>query len=411
MSKHRERDRQRARQRRLCPTRLLVALQIAMGLLVLLTAVGIALLWPQGEGIVRPPESRLPETERAEVVAVTRTDCQVPDADGCLEAKVELITGPDKGETTSFITGEAANDVTVQVGDQLRVTKTRVPEGGVIGGVEVPPYSLNDFERREPMYWLLGIFALIVLAAGRLHGLRALVGLGISLAVVIWFVVPAILDGREPLLVAIFGSFAVMLATIPVAHGLGPKTIAASFGTALSLLLTIALVTTFTKLAHITGFSAGDEVAYLKAYAENLSIQGLLLAGIVIAALGVLDDVTVSQSSTVMALRRADPTQGFGQLFTGALSVGKDHITATVNTLFLAYVGASLPVLLIFSVGDIDFGYAFNSEGVASQVIATLTGSIGLIAAIPITTALAALMAQHLPIEQLADEHGHVHVH
>ncbi len=407
----RERRREKARQQRQPPSRLLWWLRAAMLLLLLGTVAGIVALWPSGDSIVQPPESRLPDTERAEVIGVNETECPVPDADGCVEATVRLLSGPDTGDTTQFIVGQSANEVLVDVGDKIRVVKSQVPEGTRIEGVEVPAYGFTDFERSEPGYWLAAAFVLIVLVFGRWHGLRALAGLGISLAVVLGFIVPSILHGQQPLLVAIFGSFAVMLATIPVAHGLGPKTIAASFGTALSLLLTIALVTFFTRIAHITGFSAGDEVAYLKAYADSLSIQGLLLAGIVIAALGVLDDVTVSQSSTVMALRRANPALGFGELFTSAIAVGRDHITATVNTLFLAYVGASLPVLLIFSIGDVDVGYAINSESVNSQIIATLTGSIGLIAAVPITTFLAALMATRLDQSELQDDHAHGHSH
>lgn len=386
-------------------------LRAALGLVALATVVGMVLLWPGGPGIVQPPESRLPDTERAEVVEVAKTECQVPDAQGCLKARAELLTGVDKGNSAEFIVGEAANEVTVNVGDRILVVKSQVPEGAEIGGVEVPPYGFSDFERTRPIYALVIGFVAIVLLAGGWHGLRSLAGLAISLAVVVAFVVPAILDGQPPLLIAVIGSMGVMLATIPVAHGLGPKTIAASLGTAVSLLLTIALAVLFTKIAHITGFSAGDEVAYLKAYADNLSIQGLLLAGIVIGALGVLDDVTVSQASTVLALRRANPSQRFRELFGGALGVGRDHITATVNTLFLAYVGASLPVLLIFSVSDVSANFAVNSEAVAAQIIAALTGSIGLISAVPITTALATVMAQRMPADLIDEADLHTHAH
>ena len=142
----------------------------------------------------------------------------------------------------------------------------------------------------------------------------------------------------------------------------------------------------------------------------GLSIQGLVLAGMVIGALGVLDDVTVSQASTVMALRRANPALGFRRLFGEGLTVGRDHLAATVNTLVLAYAGTALPVLLIFTDQRIGFSEAVNREPVAEQIVAGLVGSTGLIAAVPLTTALAALLATRLPQWAVPDEpHDHAH--
>jgi uncharacterized membrane protein len=230
----------------------------------------------------------------------------------------------------------------------------------------------------------------------------------VSLGIVVLFVVPAILEGGPPLGVAVIGSLAILLVTIPLAHGLGPKAIAACLGTAAALLLTAGLAELATDLAHITGFSS-DEATFLSAANEDLSIQGLLLAGIVIGALGVLGDLTVTQASVVMALRRADPTAGVGRLFREALEVGHDHIAATVNTLVLAYVGASLPVLLVFSVAGTSASDAVNSEIVAGEIVAILVGSIGLIAAVPITTGVAALLATRLERDRLGDAPGHAH--
>ena len=409
----RERRREDARRRRVgSPThnsRLVLALQAALGLLALVVVTGLALLWPDG-GKINRPESRLPATLRAEVIAVEKTGCSVRDTDACLQAKARLLSGRDEGDIAEFVVGEAGAEVEVGVGDKVRVIRNKVPVQAEIDGVDIPPYSFNDFERRGPTYALAAAFALLVLVAGRWHGLRALAGLVASLGVVVLFIVPALLEGRQPLLVALFGALAVMLLTIPVAHGIGPKTIAATFGTTLSLLLTLGLALLFTKLAHLTGFS-GDEITYLRTYVGDLSIQGLLLAGVVIGALGVLDDVTVSQASTVMALRAANETLPFRELFTRATSVGRDHITATVNTLVLAYAGASLPILLTFSLGQAPFQEALNSEAVASQVIATLVGSIGLITAVPITTAVAAALAVRFSTQDLAQDTSHGHVH
>jgi len=194
-----------------------------------------------------------------------------------------------------------------------------------------PVYTLADFERRAPILWLALAFAALVIVFGRLRGALSLVGLTISLAVILAFVVPAILDGHPPLAVAVVGSLAVMLATVSLAHGWGPKSLAAMLGTAVSLALVAVLALTFTNLTHLTGLSSEEATLLLQSGAD-VSLEGLLLAGIVIAALGVLDDVTVSQASTVLALRAANPTLGFRQLYARALRVGQDHVSATVNT-------------------------------------------------------------------------------
>ena len=175
----------------------------------------------------------------------------------------------------------------------------------------------------------------------------ALIGLSASLVVVFAFIVPGMLAGRPPVAVAAVGSIAVMLITISLAHGVGAKSLAAMLGTAISLALTVTLAVVFSNLTHLTGLG-GEAASFVMVGGSGVSLQGIVIAGMVVGALGVLDDVTVSQSSTVMALRRANPELTAGQLYREALAVGQDHVAATVNTLVLAYVGASLPILLVF---------------------------------------------------------------
>ena len=259
------------------------------------------------------------------------------------------------------------------------------------------------------MLLLAGLFVLVVLLFARLKGALSLVGLALSLLVVVVFVVPAILDGKGPVAVAIVGSLAIALITIPLAHGLHAKSLAAILGTCASLLLTAGLAVAFTELTHLTGFSS-EEATYLQLGSGDFSLQGLLIAGMVIGALGVLDDVTITQASTVLALRDANPSLGLRDLVARAMRVGRDHVSATVNTLVLAYVGAALPVLLIFSASDLGAGEVVNLELVAKEVVSTLVGSIGLIAAVPITTVLAAalgLAAPPGPVEEGVPLHGH----
>jgi uncharacterized membrane protein len=281
-----------------------------------------------------------------------------------------------------------------------------IPAGAEPGAVD--PYALVEVDRRSSMLWLLLAFAGLVIVFGRLRGALALVGLGVSVLIVVEFVIPALLDDKPPVAVALVGAFAVMLVTIALAHGLGPKSLAAILGTGASLVATVLLALLFTNVADLTGFSS-EEATLLQANDPTLSLTGLVIAGILIGALGVLDDVTVSQASTVMALRRANPTQRARELYRGALSVGRDHVAATVNTLVLAYAGASLPILLVFGIADTEFADTINREAVAEQVIAMLVGSIGLILAVPVTTALAATLATRLPAKEVSAGAPHPH--
>jgi uncharacterized membrane protein len=380
---------------------------VAAGLAVA-TIVGLIVLWP-GEVETGVAEGILVDSEQGTVERVEETVCPGLIGQNCRQVYVRLESGPESGRLVRLQLGGAGSlDPDVDPGDELLVTKTPEPPQGA-DAVTGSGYSFVDFERRGPMLWLALIFVAAVLLLGRLRGALSLVGLAVSLALVLVFVVPSILDGNEPLAVAVTGALAIALVTIPLAHGLGAKSMAALLGTALSLLLTAALAVLFTNLTNLTGQSS-EETVFLQLGQADLSLEGLLLAGMVIGALGVLDDVTISQASTVLALRRANPALGFGELFGRALQVGRDHVSATVNTLVLAYVGASLPALLLFSAADLGVTEVVNFEIVAKEVVATLVGSIGLVAAVPITTALAALLALREDPEKLAGaEPAHAH--
>jgi len=380
--------------------------RLVIAALALTTLIGMIALWPNDDGGATLGEGLAATTESAEVTAVESFQCPEPQTGTCRQAMIELQSGPDAGGNAEVDLGPEGVEPAIAVGDQLRVAANpTVPEQG--GAVA---YSIVDFERKAPMLWLALMFAALVIVFGRARGALSLVGLGLSLAVVLGFIVPSILEGNSPLLVAFVGSLAVMLVTIPLAHGLGPKSLAAILGTAVSLLLVIGLAEAFTQLTNLTGISS-EEAAILQVNDFGIDLRGLLIAGMVIGALGVLDDVTVSQASTVLALKAANPGQGFRELYARAIAVGQDHVSATVNTLVLAYVGSALPALLIFGSGDIGALEAANLELVAKEIVGTLVGSVGLIAAVPITTALAGLLATRLPGEQLsaAAVAGHSH--
>jgi len=370
------------------------------------TLVALAILWPGHAH--RAFQSVVTPSDRATVIGIVDRPCGATVSTDCRRVRIHLDGGDDRGGTGIIQWNANGTDPPVHLGDKIRVVSAPPVPG--YDEENVAFYTLVDYQRGGALIALLLVFALLVVGLSRWRGLLSLVGLGVSLAVVLLFIVPGVLNGKPPVTMAIVGSLAVMFVTVLLAHGAGPKSIAALLGTTLTLLLTAALAVFFTHLSRLTGL-AGDEAFALRLADPGVSLQGLLIAGMIIAALGVLDDVTVSQSSIVLSLRAANPQLGYRELFRRAMHVGRDHVSATVNTLVLAYAGSSLPVLLIFASGALPLGQAVNLELVSEQVVATLVGSIGLIVAVPATTALAGLLAMRLPRDQLeaAAAHGHAH--
>lgn len=258
-------------------------------------------------------------------------------------------------------------------------------------------YQFADFLRRPLLVWLAIAFAVVVIALGRWRGAAALGGLIASVGVLLVFVLPAILDGRSPVLVAVFGAAAIAFFALYAAHGFNRMTTVALLGTLAALTLTALLSAIVVGLAGFTGFTS-DEASLLSLF-DTVDVRGLLLAGIVLGAAGAIDDVTVTQASAVWELKAANPALRAAALFERGIRVGRDHIASTVNTLLLAYAGASLPLLVLFVLSEQSLGTVANSEVVAVEIVRTLVGSIGLVAAVPFTTWLAAVTAdgRHAP--------------
>ncbi|MFD3906909.1 YibE/F family protein, partial [Streptomyces californicus] len=252
-------------------------------------------------------------------------------------------------------------------------------------------YSVTDVDRKVPMALLAGIFALAVVVVGRLRGVMALVALVVSFAVLTLFILPAILQGSNPLVVAVIGASAIMLAALYMCHGVTARTSVAVIGTLISLLLIGLLGSLFIGWANLSG-NTDDNTGLIHGLYPDIDMSGLLLAGVIIGSLGVLDDVTVTQTSAVWELHQADPDMGWKGLYRAGIRIGRDHIASVVNTLVLAYAGAALPLLLLFSIAQSSVGTVANSELVAEEIVRTLVGSIGLVASVPVTTALAALV-------------------
>jgi uncharacterized membrane protein len=257
-------------------------------------------------------------------------------------------------------------------------------------------YQLVDFQRGVPLVLLAALFAVVVLVLGRWQGLKALLALGLSFAVLALFVLPAIIDGENPLLVGIFGAGLIMFAVLYLTHGLTARTSTAVLGTMVSLAMIGVLGAVWAAFAKLTGLD--DDTATLVGVLDKpIDTRGLLLAGVVIGALGVLDDVTVTQTSAVWELRAANPALTRLELYNSALRIGRDHVASAVNTLVMAYAGAALPLLLYSSVAGVGLGTILSSQVIAQEIVRTLVGSIGLIAAVPITTFLAAAVASAEP--------------
>lgn len=274
-------------------------------------------------------------------------------------------------------------------------------------------YFISDQVRRTPLLWLALLFAAAVFAFGGWRSLRSFLGLIASFAVLLAFILPRILAGDPPLVIALLGSFVIMVLTFLLSHGLNRKTAAALAGTAGSLVLTGLLAAGFSVYARLTG-TADEEMLFLLQDYPGLDTSGILLAGIIIGSLGVLDDITISQASAVFELRRANALLSARELYRRAVRIGADHIAAAVNTLVLAYAGASLPLLLLLlaSPAGEPWWIFLNREMIATEIVRTLTGSIGLLAAVPLTTLIASLLAVRTPASALSGEenaHGHTH--
>lgn len=363
---------------------------------VVATVVGLILLWPRGE---RDVDRRgfTTDERQASVTDVLPQECpDIPGQEGftCSLVTIRLEEGPDDGETFEVQYTSAPNVRNIQVGDRVIVGRAAPQEADPGAPATASPtseYFFVDFDRKPSLVVLSIVFALVVVALSRWRGLAALAGVAVSMLVLVRFVLPAILDGRDPLLVAIVGGASIMFLALYLAHGINAATTTAVLGTLISLVLTGLLALFFVDLAIFTG-AGSEEAFFLQISQQQVNLEGLLLAGIIIGTLGVLDDVTVTQSSAVWELHRANPGYGIRNLYRAGIRIGRDHIASTVNTLVLAYAGASLPLLIIFSVSNRELSQVLNSEIVAEEIVRTFVGSIGLVASVPVTTGLAALI-------------------
>ncbi|MGC5567130.1 YibE/F family protein [Streptomyces sp. FR-108] len=368
--------------------------------------VGLAVLWPGGApGHERTGVGFDRQTQQATVTKIDQVDCKSVNASGgtptgdtstaegssaqqqasgtCKKATIRVDSGKDKGRTFTEI---VQPDSSRQLEQGQEVIVAYAPDAP-----KELQYSVTDVNRKLPMALLAGIFALAVVVVGRMRGVMALIALAVSFLILTFFILPAILQGSNPLVVAVVGASAIMLIALYMCHGLSARTSVAVLGTLLSLVLIGLLGSLFIDWAALTG-NTDDNTGLIHGLYPSIDMSGLLLAGVIIGSLGVLDDVTVTQTSAVWELHEANPTMGWRGLYRAGIRIGRDHIASVVNTLVLAYAGAALPLLLLFSIAQSSVGTVANSELVAAEIVRTLVGSIGLVASVPVTTALAALV-------------------
>jgi uncharacterized membrane protein len=366
--------------------------------LLLATVLGLVVLWPAEANPPTPDLMGRPsQLVDATVVRVDRRPCGgATDAPGagvvptrlCQAAEVTLTGsgGPDAGKVVDIEMGQGADSPVLHTGDKIVVGHPDTGKAGDGSG-----WYFSDFQRKGPLLALAILFAAGVVIFGRWRGVRALAGLAVTFAVLVRFILPAILVGKNPVAVAVVGSAAIMFA-VYLAHGITARTTTAVLGTVGALFLTGALAWIFVTGTHATGM-ATEASGLLAASLTGVTLRGLLLGGIVIGSLGVLDDVTATQASVVWELHLANPEYDFHRLYRAGLRKGRDHVASTVNTLVMAYAGASLPLLVLFTLSSRRLGDVLTGEIVAQEIVRTLVGSIGLVSAVPLTTALAAFVA------------------
>lgn len=317
------------------------------------------------------------------------------------------------------VRSEDGSEYQVNYGDEfLPLNATQLRDKGdkvVLYSTKTSPnqidVSIADSYRIPTILWLCLLFAIIVISVGKKKGVLSILGMIASLVVLLKFIIPQILMGANPILISLFGSLLIGSFTIYLSHGYNLKSHLALFSMMISLFAVAVLSYIAVHTASMFGLGS-EEAAFLQVGSTaNINLQGLLLGGIMLGALGVLDDVTVSQVSIVFQLRAVKKTIKFKELYSRALEVGRDHVASLVNTLVLAYAGANMPLFLLFTINEsVPQWVTLNSEIIVEEVIRTLTGSMGLVLAVPFTTLIASLFATRLnqsKVEKL-DEMSHM---
>lgn len=375
------------------------------------------MLWPSGtkEGInLASPYSAAPGVtfDTGKIQSVVEEDCMqgasaaapsdaaqpLPQGSECMFA----FTQPDHGGSPVkvVINPDVAKSHGVRPGDQIRYLNLSNAQGATASQGS-PSYIFVDFVRTLPIMMLAFLYALVVIAVARWRGLRALLGLAGAYFVLAAFMLPALVEGKPPILLALVGSTVIMIGVLYFAHGFSARTSTALLGTMFGLGITALLAAWATDAANLAGVGSHDATTLINTSA-NISISGVILCGLIISGLGVLNDVTITQSSAVWELYELAPEISTRKLFSSAMRIGRDHIASTVYTIAFAYAGAALPILIIVMLYNRPLGDTLTSAELSEEVIRTLVGSVGLVLAIPVTTLIAVLVVKATGIRTAA---------
>ncbi|WP_308169059.1 YibE/F family protein [Cellulomonas hominis] len=368
--------------------------------LVLAAAIGMALTWPHGDRTTARTVEAVAldyptatvtgtSTERCEGTVEDRaTDGSIPATVPCLRVSATVTSGSERGRDVEVWATAGTTAADVPEGTRIRV------EHYPATGQDAEVWAWHDYDRTLPLVTIALAFALAIVLVARARGLRALLGLVIAFAVIGAYLLPALLAGENAVVVALCASTLIMTAVLYLAHGLSLRTSTALLGTLAGLALTTGLGVLSAGWARLSGVSSEDSYRLAQLLGESgaTSLRGLFLCGLVLAGLGVLNDVTITQASAVWELRAVSPGASRRELFAGGMRIGRDHIASTVYTIAFAYTGAALPVLLLLEIYQLPLGPTLTSGEFAEELVRTMVGSIGLVLAIPLTTAIAALV-------------------
>ena len=371
--------------------RLLIAI---LGPLTLVTIIGMILLWPSGD---RSNIQLVESYGGLSTQTGTVSDASIEPCQGYSDQSEEPIVEclvvdvePDGG--SAAVSLEIPPEITSQmsIADGSHIRYLDLGERAVAGQQQ---HIFIDFVRTIPMALLAGVYALVVILVARWRGFRALLGLAGAYAVMAYFILPGLVEGKPPLLLALVGSSVIMIGVLYFAHGFSARTSTALLGTIFGLIATALIAAWASGASQLTGLN-DDADFYLQTVSENVSLSGIMLCGLIISGLGVLNDVTITQSSAVWEMHELAPESSARRLFAGAMRVGRDHIASTVYTIVFAYAGAALPLLILTSLQGRPFEEAVTGGELAEEIVRTLVGSIGLVLAIPVTTAIAVLVVK-----------------
>ncbi|MEU1547297.1 YibE/F family protein [Nocardia sp. NPDC005745] len=304
----------------------------------------------------------------------------------CQRSLISIESGPHKGNRTLLEIAPGPGQPDLHAGDELRLVRQTDPSG-------TPLYSFEDYSRGMPLTLIVVVFVVVIIAVARWRGVRALLGLVFAFAVLVLFLLPALLDGKPAIPVALVAGSLILYAVLYLAHGVNLRTSSALLGTLTSMLLAAALSWLTIEITHLTGLSE-EQNTNVATYIEHVSITGLLLAGFIIGSLGVLNDVTITQASAAFELAALDESASRREVFAAAMRVGRDHIASTVYTLVLAYAGGALPLLLLFSVAGRSIRDVLTGDAVAIEIARSAVGGIALALSVPLTTGIAVLLAR-----------------